>query len=166
LSKARLGKQQQQWERSAIMGFPIFYNGKILFRNGKPAFSVNCCCDSICINDCGAVLDGVFLEVRTLKMEASGQFAWTYNDGVDSFVANQSGPVEHTGGCTFRIPSLFIVPPNNTPIPGFVQGSYINNVWTFTALGKTVTIEETTNDLIIYVVSPNTISMFPNMDPC
>ena len=26
------------------MGFPIFYNGKILFRNGKPAFSTRCCC--------------------------------------------------------------------------------------------------------------------------
>jgi hypothetical protein len=27
------------------MGFPIFYQGKILFRNGKPAFSIDCCCD-------------------------------------------------------------------------------------------------------------------------
>lgn len=27
------------------MTFPIFYQGRILFRNGKPAFSANCCCD-------------------------------------------------------------------------------------------------------------------------
>ena len=26
------------------MTFPIYYNGKILFRNGKPATSTNCCC--------------------------------------------------------------------------------------------------------------------------
>jgi len=30
------------------VGFPIYYNGKILFRNGKPAFSRNCCCGQPC----------------------------------------------------------------------------------------------------------------------
>lgn len=149
------------------MGFPIYYRGQILFREGKPAFSLACCCDdSICIDDCGVTLNGVLLEVRSLTMEASGQFGWSYDDGIDSFVANQSGPVEHTGGCTFRIPALFIVPPDSASVPGFIQGSYIDNVWTFTALGKSVSFEETTNELIIYIVSPNTISMFPNMDPC
>jgi len=36
------------------MGFPIYYQGKILFRNGKPAFSTRCCCggDSFCFR-CG-----------------------------------------------------------------------------------------------------------------
>lgn len=26
------------------MPFPIYYNGQILFRNGQPAFSLDCCC--------------------------------------------------------------------------------------------------------------------------
>ena len=29
-----------------IMAFPIFKDGKILFRNGKPAFSTRCCCNT------------------------------------------------------------------------------------------------------------------------
>jgi len=37
------------------MGFPIFYNGKILFRNGKPAFSVDCCCDDVQTCDCDGI---------------------------------------------------------------------------------------------------------------
>jgi hypothetical protein len=27
------------------MPFPVYYNGQILFRNGLPAMSLNCCCD-------------------------------------------------------------------------------------------------------------------------
>jgi len=148
------------------MGFPIYYRGKILFRNGKPAFSTRCCCDSPCIDDCGVTLNGVLLEVRSLKMEASGEFAWSYNDGVDSFVANQSGPVESLGNCSFRIPVGIIVPPDSAPTPGYVQGSYIDNIWTFTLLGKTLTFEAETNTLIIIEESPHLLSMFPNMDPC
>jgi hypothetical protein len=38
------------------MTFPIYYNGKILFRNGKPATSKDCCCgclfDFDCIGNC------------------------------------------------------------------------------------------------------------------
>ncbi|MEO9594224.1 hypothetical protein [Rhodopirellula bahusiensis] len=30
------------------MPFPIYRNGKILFRNGLPAFSTECCCNAIC----------------------------------------------------------------------------------------------------------------------
>jgi len=28
------------------MVFPVFYNGKVLFRDGSPAMSVACCCDN------------------------------------------------------------------------------------------------------------------------
>lgn len=34
------------------MTFPIFYQGKILFRDGKPAFSINCCCDEDELKSC------------------------------------------------------------------------------------------------------------------
>jgi hypothetical protein len=49
------------------MGFPIYYNGKILFRNGKPAFSTRCCCGppspEACRIDCiGAIGAELFVE--------------------------------------------------------------------------------------------------------
>lgn len=148
------------------MSFPIFYQGKILFREGKPAFSLACCCGGPCIDDCGVTLNGVLLEVRSLTMDASGQFAWSYDDGVDSFVSNQSGPVESLGNCEFRIPVNFIIPPSSETVPGYVYGSYINNIWTFTAQGKTVTFERETNTQITFTESPHLVTMFPNMDPC
>lgn len=39
------------------MGFPVFYDGKILFDGGKPAFSDACCCGGDPPNPCCGGLD-------------------------------------------------------------------------------------------------------------
>ena len=47
------------------MAFPIYYEGKILFRDGQPAFSTDCCCEcpcnGICVFRSGGGITGLFL---------------------------------------------------------------------------------------------------------
>lgn len=51
------------------MPFPIYYQGKILFRDGKPAFSLDCCCGddprcpSYCICGCRWAVDDDFCQI-------------------------------------------------------------------------------------------------------
>lgn len=68
------------------MPFPVYYNGQILFRNGSPAMSLNCCCDgppsipSVC---CGTTLEmecEVYDETNTVLLFTE-TFTWTLEAG-------------------------------------------------------------------------------------
>ena len=61
------------------MGFPIFYNGSILFRDGKPAFSINCCCGNCCTFTGDETITGVYGTFGDIEMNQSG--AGTYRSG-------------------------------------------------------------------------------------
>jgi hypothetical protein len=128
------------------MGFPIYYKGKILFRNGKPAFSVDCCCDDPCIVNCGAEFQGVLYEVSTLFISpSSNSINWSFNDGITSMVFSQIGLVESLGNCNFRVLGSYIIvePPDfsNAPIEDYVYGSYRNGIWSFSGRGFSMSFE-------------------------
>jgi hypothetical protein len=63
------------------MSFPIYYNGKILFVNGMPAFSTNCCCgrrrdDTTCC--CGDTIEVEYelYDQTNTTLIFTGSFSW------------------------------------------------------------------------------------------
>jgi hypothetical protein len=154
------------------MPFPIYYQGKILFRYGKPAFSLACCCGP-CITNCGAVFQGTFYEVSTLFISPdSNSLNWSYDDGTTNMVFSQTGNVESLGNCNFRVPGEFIVvePPDfsNAPIVGYAYGSYRNGRWSFSGLDRfSYAFDEPNPNAGVNIAgSPYSINFQPFMDTC
>lgn len=78
-----------------LMAFPIYRNGKILFRNGKPAFSTKCCCKTGCCTYTGdesvVNLRGDYGDIIMTQTGAS-----TLVSGLDGQCANREGGIKFT----------------------------------------------------------------------
>ena len=154
------------------MGFPIFYQGKILFRNGKPAFSTRCCCDpSPCVEDCGIFINGVHLDVRTLNLKIMSFSHATLQGGLTAAAVDQNGSIEYLGNCQFRMLfSITSVDNGGIPEEHYLYGSLINNIWQFDLQGLSFTgsmIEYPPNDNYYIVTEGDQITRFqPSMSPC
>jgi hypothetical protein len=94
------------------MTFPIYHCDKLLFRDGAPAMSLDCCCDYyLCCGDCffpvgpGVSSPNPFEDtggptrIENLRIEATYSGPFPCADGetfLDSpFIANQIGPSTH-----------------------------------------------------------------------
>lgn len=77
------------------MPFPVYYDGKILFRDGKPAFSTDCCCGSKCCTYTGdeyiVNLRGDYFDIIMTQTGAS-----TLVSGIDGRCANVNGGIQFT----------------------------------------------------------------------
>lgn len=80
------------------MSFPIYYEGKILFRDGEPAFSTDCCCGCPCEGRCifvdGSGITSLFL-FRDDGTEAIQFTQGTQTDGNPDF--------ERISACSVRV---------------------------------------------------------------
>jgi hypothetical protein len=155
------------------MGFPIFYQGKILFRQGKPAFSVNCCCEpSPCVEDCGIFINGNHLDVRTLRLKIGSFDDSALRGGTSAVAVDPLGEIEYLGNCEFR--QLFSVVYGDLPSPvpelHYMYGSVRNNIWQFDLVEFSFTgsLEEYPPNGGYYIITNGTqITRFePTMDPC
>jgi hypothetical protein len=153
------------------MGFPIYYNGKILFRNGKPAFSTRCCCGpSPCVEDCGIFIGGNHLDVRTTSLAI---FSWFYNTPglqITGDAVDPSGAVEYLGDCQFRMLVSFVSSVDGIPYQDWMYGSVRNNIWQFDSGIFTFTgsLEDYPPNANYYIVTNGVITtrFSPTMNPC
>lgn len=154
------------------MGFPIFYKKKILFRNGKPAFSIRCCCgESPCVEDCGVFINGVHLDVRTLNLKIMSFFNGALRGGTSAEAVDTLGAIEYLGNCQFRMLfSIIYGDSGGIPEEHYMYGSVINNVWQFSLEEFSFTgsmIEYPPNGGYYDITEGDQITRFePTMDPC